>query len=265
MIEIDENIDPMVKALKDRKQDFTVVTTNKTKTLLYKEQKFMYRRSKDSNFKPSHLGFMQLIKKEVKERLPLNPVKMKPRQNYYDCQVFADIENGEYLTFENCLEIDINKAYYQALLNMNLLSVETYERFISLPKEIRLALVGSLATRKNTYYYELGELEKHEIKVDKELREVFFCCVDMVDKALKSFKYLQKENFLFYWVDGIYLKDNERIKRDLKIIEARFNFSFSVEPCEKIIFLKCNEYNTKIGVKQGDKNKVFNVENLFQL
>ena len=266
MIEIDIDFDLMVKGLKDNKRDFELQTTNKTKILKYDKLKFLFKRGHETkSFTQKELGAMVQIKSHVKKKLKHVKIEKKKRQNYYDTKKFSDMENGEYLVFENCFEVDINKAYFQALKNMSLLDDDLYQKYIKLDKNIRLALVGSLATRKSIYSFKDGVLDDTEYKVDKELREVFFCCVDMVDEALKLLMKLQYDDFLFYWVDGAYIKKNKNLERDVKFISQKFNFDFSTDFCEKIVILKQSDYHTKIGVRQGKKKKVFNLENLFTL
>jgi hypothetical protein len=253
-----------IQELKKMKADFTVKMTTNSTEVIYDEMKFLYS---ISEFQKKHLGlFMQMkskVKKSIAEKNIIVPEIQ--RAKYFDCGQFRKIAQGEFLTFDNVLELDINKAYYRVLFNLGYIDEEFFNKCITLPKKIRLALVGSLATKKSIFYYEKGILKSHELTKNDTLRNVFFQLVSIVDEALTVFQNLSGKNFLFYWVDGIYLKPYEGINFDKKLLENKYNVEFSTEDINRVVVYNKDENQTIIASQKikGERIKTFNFPCVF--
>jgi hypothetical protein len=131
-------------------------------------------------------------------------------------------------------ELDVNKAYYQCAYNLGYISKDMYEKYITLPKDVRLRFIGTIATRKRIYKYDNGELnDEVEIKEDEILRRVWFHICKNIDNAMIRFKELTGDNFLMYYVDGIYLKKGDYSK-ELDILKNEFNLDFKNESVQYI-------------------------------
>jgi len=152
------------------------------------------------------------------------------------------------------LELDINKAYYTAALNLGYLSREFYEKCLDLPKQVRLVLIGSIATRRQITEFKNGQKYIHH-ESNSKLRGIWFNIVNYVDNCLNDFAKLQAPNFLFYWVDGIYVINNPQLKSDLKIISEKYNFEFSNQKIEEMQILNFGEFRKVILYKNGDKKE----------
>lgn len=263
MIKCNGDFAKMIKQLKEAKKDFEVRKTTKSTLIKFDNYTYMFA---ENHFKNEYLNLFQQIKNEVHNNINLKqitPPEIK-KSKYFQVANFEKIGSGEFLTFKNCFEFDINKAYYKTLYNLGYISSDFFHLCINLPKSIRLALVGTLATQKTIFYYEAGELKKFETKKDDILRKVFFQVVEYVDRALDYFSKLAKDNFLFYWVDGIYLKDYERAQYHRDLISYEFNLDFSTEPVKEIIIFNKSEVNTQLIVKKtNNKIKTFNLNCIF--
>ncbi|GAF81597.1 unnamed protein product [marine sediment metagenome] len=263
MIKASGNAQKLISELKAEKKDFQVSRTTKSATVSFDDFKYMFA---DSHFSNKHLNLFQQIKKEVHNNIKnfeIIPPEIQ-RSKYFGIQEFEQIGSGEFLKYSDCLEFDINKAYYKALYHFKYISKEFYDKCVELPKNIRLALVGTLATQKTVFFYESGELKSYELKKDDTLRKVFFQLVEYVDRALDYFSKLAGDNFLFYWVDGIYLKNYDRAEYHKDLISYEFDLDFSTEKIKEVIVYYKSEFSTQMIVKKEDLNiKTFNLNNIF--
>lgn len=242
----------MVKQLCKIGADFKLQSTTKSKIVIYKGTKYLFA---DSHFNNSDLGLFQKLKREVRKNIEdkkLIPPEFE-KSKYFRTEIFKPIGKGEYLEFDDVLEFDINKAYYKAALILGYISEQFYKACLELKKDLRLALIGSLATKKITLIYEDGKLneEKHDVTEDTELRKVFFHLVTYIDRCLFSFSELAGDNFLMYWVDGIYLKNYPRKEQHKKMISEKFDVDFSTEILRKIVIINESVTSTVILVDTG--------------
>ncbi len=263
MIKVSGKPHKLIKQLKDKGDPFNVTKTTKSTLIRFEGFSYMFA---DSHFNNRLLNLFQKIKREVHNNITeyeLTPPEIV-RSKYFQTGQFEPIGIGEVLTHKDCIEFDINKAYYCVLRHFNYISEGFFNECVVLPKQVRLSLVGALATQKTTFYYDKGVLIDYKVKSDEMLRRVFFQLVEYVDRVLDYFSKLASDNFLFYWVDGIYLKQYDRAKIHKKILEKEFKIEFSFEPIKELLVYNQGEYNTKIAVKKLDnKIKNFNINGIF--
>ena len=263
MIRVNGHPDNLIQQLKDCKKDFKISSTSNSTTLEFDYSKYLYS---DAHLPRKYLNLFQKIKTEVKKNIKEKNLIVPDyqRSKYFHFKEFREIGLGEILEYKNCVELDINKAYYVALYNLGYISKEFYQMCIELPKKIRLVLVGTLATTKSVLHYTNGEISDHEIIKNDNLKNVFFHCVKVVDECLYEFSYLAKEHFIFYWVDGIYLRPYKDLKRHLKFIENRFNMQFKTDLKERVLIVKTSKQCTNIAVYKNNKDfKMFSLPNIF--
>jgi len=258
-----------IEQLRKLKKDFTVKMTSNSTEVNYNGMKFLYSLTE---FQKRHLGLFQKMKsrvtKSIKEKGIIVPTIQHAK--YFDCAQFKPLERGEHFTYNNVLELDINKAYYRVLYNLGYIEEDFYNECINLPKKIRLALVGSLATQKSIFNYVNGEIVEPEdgiyITKNEVLRNVFFQLVSEVDEALTVFQKLAAENFIFYWVDGIYLKEYPNLNFDKKVLENKYNIEFSIEDINRVVVYNRDEHSTIIASQKvkGKRIKTFNFPCVFK-
>ena len=116
--------------------------------------------------------------------------------------------------FDNAVCIDLNSAYLQALYNLNLITVET-KNWIekNLNKNERLVAVGMLAKQKEILHFNEGKIQQ-DYKEPSKHRYIFNAVIQEVAGIMMQVKTSHIEDFIAYWVDGIYLK-NEFIAYDI--------------------------------------------------
>jgi len=144
---------------------------------------------------------------------------------------------------------------------------DTYEEIIkNVSKRERLRLLGCIATVKTTEVYERGVLKdcSSSIKEPETIlnRAAWFKICHYVDTALLQFKSILGNDFLFYWVDGIYFKhpiNPDQVKevefwRKVRSIAHRFDLDFKVIVLEKFEVLNRHSY-VEINIWKPNKKK----------
>ena len=261
--------------LKALKKDFVLKTTTGSQYIelpvslsaLELDSKAKGRRMifSEQHFKKRDLHLFNAIKKEVTKNIEGKtiPHHEGALYNHFRKHFYA-LGSGEMMEFEDCIEFDINKAYYNVAYKLGYIGKEFYEKCLGLEKFTRLALIGSIATQKYVYHFEKGKCEEYEINKDERLRRVWFHIVSVVDDCLFAFAKLAGDNFLMYWVDGIYLQKYKSMNIDLQIIESKYGVEFSKVDIDKIEIVKESEHSSRLIVhKLPDGTKEFSTGNLF--
>lgn len=104
--------------------------------------------------------------------------------------------------------VDLNSAYLQCLFNLGLITPKTsYWISKHLTKQERLVAVGMLAKQKHIYSFSEGkQVGDPDIDADK-YRFVFNAVIQETNAILEKAARIAGDDYIFYWVDGIYLKD----------------------------------------------------------
>lgn len=191
-----------INRLKKAKQDFTVRTTNYTTTIECNGVKTQYieRFMNDRVFRLSNR-----IKKDVNQSgITVNDLMSLPfmqrRAVYFNSQPF--IENYQSNTVIN---IDIKSAYPTTFYNSQLIKPQTFEYLNKVDKNQKLAALGMLAARSNIMTYSNGIPMNAKVK-DSKHRAYFIFAVRTVDEIMNEVSKIAGDSFLYFWVDGIYLK-----------------------------------------------------------
>lgn len=167
-------------------------------------EKFKYILNKQT--KRTFIGFNKiradLKREEVSVLLSdLEDATIESENNYYDLNLYSNE------SYKELYCVDLNSAYLQALLNLGLIRDETKEWIDSrLTKRERLVAVGMLAKQKHICHFAGGE-EIQDYKEPSPLRFVFNALVQDVNRVMSGVRRNFEEDFVFYWVDGIYMKN----------------------------------------------------------
>lgn len=103
------------------------------------------------------------------------------------------------------VNIDISSAYATCLLNSKLISQATYDFLQKIPKTERLPAMGMLARNQVIINFENGEPTTHTRDV-APTAQIFFFVIAEINKMMQKVMAMAGDYFLFYWVDGIFLK-----------------------------------------------------------
>lgn len=153
--------------------------------------------------------------------------------------------------------VDLNSAYLQALFNLMLITEET-KNWIekNLKKTERLVAVGMLAKRKQLLEFDKGKLTNETFEAAKN-RFIFNAVIQEVGKVMNQIKTHHIDDFIAYWVDGIYVK-NEFIAYYIQDEFEKAGFPCKIEYLEDFnskFKMSCMEYTY---IKDG-KFKILNI------
>lgn len=233
------NFEIFIDYIKSRKIPFQIEESNYTTTIALKNKSKTRYTFTDSFLPKSAFKAYALILRDVKQRDFLNfcnehPLSQTPNI-YFDHKPGLDDYFGT-----NVANYDLNGAYPQTIFNHGGISKQTFNYLQAIPKKARLAALGMLASSKTITKYNNGEIYAADV-VTSIYAPVFNFCVKYVNDILTISREIVSGNFLFYWVDGIYIKENTHmlLLRELDFFIRESGYEFSVD------FLQQFEYTVK--------------------
>lgn len=225
--------------LKKRKIDFNIERTLRTTMVKFETDlyKHIYIFSGEIvSYKDMHL--LREVKQEVTSQTKSIEVgELNENVTYFDfSNTVKDIEldSGTMYSLDKVCEVDITKAYYYTAHKLGYISTEFFNMCLDLPKPKRLRLIGSIATKKKIEVWEGGQMVEYFSKTDEKLRQCWFNIIRYTDNVMKEVKNKLDDDFIFYWVDGIYFKDRGYNVQIAKSIFEKFDFSVTYEKLQKI-------------------------------
>ena len=122
----------------------------------------------------------------------------------------ANIKRGQTLKGE-FTEIDLTQAYWNLAFINKIISEKTY-LFANNPKiskKARLIALGTLAKRVRSIKFNGEMYEGVPIENEAETARLFYFCCMEVSKFMQDLKQMAGADFLFYWVDAIFLRNGD--------------------------------------------------------
>lgn len=163
---------------------------------------------KVDNMPDNQLYFVSKVKKHI-ERQGLCK-KIKP--NYKNTAEIGFFKGNESVLageeFVDAYSVDISKAYWRCAFNGGWITKEIYEEGLGVHKTARLASLGSFAKSIDVYVYD-GREERFKGTIKPKYPHVFFNAANTIFKCMEECRkaLASVDGFLFYWTDGIYVKD----------------------------------------------------------
>lgn len=159
----------------------------------------------ESRITKKELILRNQIKKDINERVERVTRDERPAHYFRWAKKlgYMDLNPGEVIRVEDVYEVDLVSAYYHAAAKLGYLSPEFFQKTKTLPKAIRLRLLGSIATRKQYETFD-GEEFQTWVEQDDKMRAVWHNIVCYVDDVMQEMAEYLGDRFLWYWVDGIY-------------------------------------------------------------
>jgi hypothetical protein len=201
-------------------------------------------------WKPSTFSLKAATERELKALdLPETPEKIQ----YIGVKPPRESLN----VYEDVISLDVKAAYHQAARRLGYFSQELYERHVQAGKMERLQAFGATAKRTDVFYLVDGELEHYETQ-EGPLRPFFLNSAAYIGRLFQDFAAEFEANFLFYWVDCIFLKNAKGLKEKAeKFFEDRGIF-FHDEKTNFVIFeTRKNTYHLQRGTPRGVKEYNF--------
>jgi hypothetical protein len=157
---------------------------------------------------------------------------------------------------KKCYCVDIKSAYLSALKIHGVISQEIYDYINDLPKLDRLRCLGMLATCKIEFSFIDGNLTGYQMKRNDQLAKYFFLACYEVGEIMQQIKNIIGENFLFYWVDGVFVTGKRNANKVQKILENA-GYQHTTEIVESVKIQQRNSRHWDITLKKGGKIKPY--------
>lgn len=117
-----------------------------------------------------------------------------------------DSKNGlKPCSYKTALNLDITSAYPYCLFINKLITLDTFNYLMALPKDERLPAIGMIAKKSVWIDYKKGKAANWDLKTG-EYANIFFYVIQQITDLMAWAAEIAGNDFLFYWVDGIFLK-----------------------------------------------------------
>jgi len=215
--------------------NFSLEVSNYVQTIVYGDKKYMYCINLQSEqtfagFNQIKKDFANLDEKKKAEMQRIIKSIDSNRAKYYSVK-YALIPQQ----INNVICIDINSAYATILFNTGFITEKTFNYLSRIKKGSRLAAVGMIASLKNIFIYEGGEIVNVDT-IESEYRNLFFYLVNQTGKIMEALEKRYFKAWLFTWVDGIYFEASKFPKNEINTIldeiKEHFNVSAKIEMCK---------------------------------
>ena len=249
---IDKPLD-IISEFKEYNQAFKLISTLLTKTIITDTENLYY--VSKSNLKMRELALI----KSVKDYVIKHNIKTHAERKKIQYIDRAILKNGVY---ENDLyEIDLKAAYWNLAYKNKFISKEIFERGNNtklISKKARLIALGNLAKRSYIMEYDGFGFGKSEIETSEGTENIFFKVSQQTDAIMTRLKLLCGNDYLFYWVDAIFLK-GERAKNEIESYLKSRKMEFKTIPLTKI---EKTDGQIKVWDLKRDKPRPFMFESL---
>lgn len=200
----------------------------------------------ESRITKKELILRNQIKKDINERVERVTRDERPAHYFRWAKKlgYMDLNPGEVIRVEDVYEVDLVSAYYHAAAKLGYLSPEFFEKTKTLPKPIRLRLLGSIATRKQYETFD-GEEFQTWVEQDDKMRAVWHNIVCYVDDVMQEMAQYLGDRFLWYWVDGIYFTtfgDHDISATLVEQIAKKNSFEVHKKKLKRIEIRKVDKY-----------------------
>ncbi len=250
----EKDLKKKIKFFQKHKIPYRMVSTKGGSITIYAGRRGNWM-NKESGFKPSELHFIKSVKDHIIKNNTFKGVRnnfkkagstKKIKYFYYNPKLVA----GDF--FENVREIDLKGAYWHQAYKLNLFDKVLYQKGLTVTKKSRLAAIGTLAKVKQIVEYNGKEEVNLPPERSKETEFLWNVISYRIGKIMARASKAAKNDFLFFWVDAIFIKEGPMADKVLKMF-TDLGFQTTYWHCEWAKF----DHN-KITVKsiaKVEKNK----------
>jgi hypothetical protein len=249
---IGHDSDDFENRLVNGKKDFTLRFSNYTTIIETNGYKYLFSNSNEQKESFAFFHANKKIANDVKKAPYIDKINERDLI-YFDSG--KDLPNG--LKLRNAYNVDIKSAYIRTAFLYSFISKETFEHCMKLEKSDRLKAFGMLATNYTCFDFKGGKVVNVYSKKDDNNRNYFFAVVKGVSEIMQKIKNELSDDFLFYWVDGIYFKTKKSANIATELFkENGYETSFD---CLKNFSLLADDFRYNIQFGKKDDKKVFTV------
>ena len=166
-----------------------------------------------------------------------------------------DSKNGlKPCSYKTVLNLDITSAYPYCLFINKLITLDTFNYLMALPKNERLPAIGMIAKKSVWIDYQKGKAMTWDVKTG-EYANIFFFVIQQITDLMAWAADIAGDDFLFYWVDGIFLKPTISKKKLQEItgIFAEQGYYYKYENVKNFSVVRENDKLYINMIKIGDE------------
>jgi len=166
-----------------------------------------------------------------------------------------DSKNGlRPCSYKKVLNLDITSAYPYCLFINKLICQDTFNFLMSLPKNERLPAIGMIAKKSVWIDYSNGKATNWDVKTG-EYANIFFYVIQQITDLMAWAGEIAGNDFLFYWVDGIFLKPTISKKKLQEItgIFAEQGYYYKYENVKDFTVVRDNDKLYINMIKNGEE------------
>ena len=195
--------------------------------IITKNDKAKYKFITNMQSKKTFIGYAKILSDLKREEISVLISDMEDNVSEKN-NVYFEMGRYETKQYDNAVCVDLNSAYLQAMYNLSLIRPETKAWIeTNLSKKERLVAVGMSAKQKEILEFSKGKITVDHKEVSKH-RFIFNAIIQEVSRVMHQVQSHFMEDFIAYWVDGIYLK-NEWIAIDVKLMFEAAGFPCKIE------------------------------------
>jgi len=231
---------------------FTLIKTGSTYEL---KSDYMNVKAFKGGFTVGQMNFIKRVKKHVID----NNIAGKfidfdyqsEKINYISVKEFVE---GEVLN--DILEVDIDRAYWDTAYILGIIDTKIHRAGCSdsIGKKARLAALGSLARHTETWVYNGKDIkkinERDNPKNTKSTENLWFAICRRVSDVMGEAVKACGSDFVFYWVDGIYVRNNPVAFAAISTIFNKWGYECKSKYVSEIVFTEAGF--TVQGALNGD-------------
>lgn len=206
------------------------------------ESKFFNSRAVKKYFSSADRNFIRsvkdyILKNNIPDRFVFTDYRDK-KINYIDVK---DFKSGNVIN--NSTEIDMTKAYWVTAYQMGVISKKIYEIGLTVDKIVRLAALGGLAKRIEQWVFDGQTMKKLPDIRSYETENIWFAICKRVADIMGQAAKIAGKDFIFYWVDGIYVNNNSDVVEKIQKYFTECGYESKINSINQITF---NDYSFKV-------------------
>ena len=166
-----------------------------------------------------------------------------------------DSKNGlKPCNYKTVLNLDITSAYPYCLWINRLITEDTFNFLMQLPKNERLPAIGMIAKKSVWIEYKKGKATDWDLK-QGEYGNIFFFIIQQITDLMAWAAEIAGDDFLFYWVDGIFLKPSISKKKlnEITGIFAEQGYYYKYENVKNFSVVRDNDKLFINMIKNGEE------------
>jgi hypothetical protein len=200
-----------------------------------KETKDSHDKKGDIKFSLYYMHFVNKVLCHVERKIKNNKLIIK---DYHSTKIdYFDVGLKKYGTYKNCVELDIDSAYWETAYKLNVISRDIYREGLKLPKKVRLMALGILAKKTTVYKFDGKEMKRMPVIENKKTKYFWNqICKHVADVMITISAGINEGSYLFYWVDAVFIK-KESLKETQEIITG-CGYKYKLKTIDKVVYKK---------------------------